>query len=142
MVAKASRVLRLSTYYTRFFLSFVIILAVSVAIPIVAIEILLNLKNSDSISLLNINPLIVINNSIFKVCWFFITPTASNDSLLKDWMNKTRVIGKSQLHIFVRGLRSDIRAVRNAIKTNLNKGQVEEHVNRLKSIKQQYSRLK
>jgi len=61
----------------------------------------------------------------------------NDDSLLEDWMNKTWAIGKFQLQSFVRGLRSDIKAVRNAIKTNWSNGQVEGQVNRLKSIKRQ-----
>jgi len=61
----------------------------------------------------------------------------NDDSLLEDWMNKTWAIGKFQLQTFVRGLRSDIKAVRNAIKTNWSNGQVEGQVNRLKSIKRQ-----
>ncbi|HZK96565.1 MAG TPA: transposase [Prolixibacteraceae bacterium] len=61
----------------------------------------------------------------------------NDDSLLEDWMNKTWAIGKSQFQTFVRGLRSDTKAVRNAIKTNWSNGQVEGQVNRLKSIKRQ-----
>jgi len=61
----------------------------------------------------------------------------NDDSLLEDWMKKTWAIGKSKLQSFVRGLRSDIKAVRNAIKTNWSNGQVEGQVNRLKSIKRQ-----
>lgn len=61
----------------------------------------------------------------------------NDDTLLEDWISKTLLIGKSQLKTFVRGIRSDIDAVRNAIITNWSNGQVEGQVNRLKSIKRQ-----
>ncbi|NWJ53057.1 MAG: ISL3 family transposase [Bacteroidetes bacterium] len=61
----------------------------------------------------------------------------NDDSLLEDWMKKTLTIGKSQLKTFIKGLKSDIEAVRNAIITNWSNGQVEGQVNRLKSIKRQ-----
>ena len=61
----------------------------------------------------------------------------NDDALLEDWMEKTLNIGKSQLKTFIRGLKSDIEAVRNAIITNWSNGQVEGQVNRLKSIKRQ-----
>ena len=61
----------------------------------------------------------------------------NDDTLLEDWIEKTLIIGRSQLKTFVRGLRSDIDAVRNAIITNWSNGQVEGQVNRLKSIKRQ-----
>jgi transposase len=61
----------------------------------------------------------------------------NDDSLLEDWMQRTLNIGKSQLKTFIKGLKSDIDAVRNAIITNWSNGQVEGQVNRLKSIKRQ-----
>jgi transposase len=61
----------------------------------------------------------------------------NDDSLLDDWMKRTLNIGKSQLKTFIKGLKSDIDAVRNAIITNWSNGQVEGQVNRLKSIKRQ-----
>ncbi len=61
----------------------------------------------------------------------------NEDSLLEPWIRRTLDIGKFQLKTFVGGLRKDIDAVRNAIKTNWSNGQVEGQVNRLKSIKRQ-----
>lgn len=61
----------------------------------------------------------------------------NDGSLLEGWIKRTLAIGKSQLQTFVRGLLSDIEAVRNAIITNWSNGQVEGQVNRLKSIKRQ-----
>lgn len=58
-------------------------------------------------------------------------------SLLHDWMNETFNLGKSQLRTFVRGLLIDLEAVKNAILLKWSNGQVEGHVNRLKSIKRQ-----
>jgi len=46
-------------------------------------------------------------------------------------------IGKSQLNTFVRRLKIDIDAVKNAILSKWSNGQVEGQVNRLKSIKRQ-----
>ena len=61
----------------------------------------------------------------------------NDDTLLEDWLEKTLLIGRSQLKTFVRGMKSDIDAVRNAIITDWSNGQVEGQVNRLKSIKRQ-----
>ncbi len=58
-------------------------------------------------------------------------------SLLNDWMQETYAIGKSQLRTFVRGLKIDMEAVKNAIISKWSNGQVEGQVNRLKSIKRQ-----
>ena len=47
------------------------------------------------------------------------------------------IINKSQLRTFVRGLKIDMEAVKNAIISKWSNGQVEGQVNRLKSIKRQ-----
>ena len=61
----------------------------------------------------------------------------NDDSPLEDWIKRTLAIDKHQLKTFVNGIRSDIQAVRNAMRTNWSNGQVEGQVNRLKSIKRQ-----
>ena len=57
-----------------FFCHLVTIFAVSGAIPIVAIEPLLNFRKSVSMPSLKITPFVGINDSIVKTFWFFITP--------------------------------------------------------------------
>ena len=55
-------------------------------------------------------------------------------------MKDTLALGKSQLNTFIRGLKIDIDAVKNAILSKWSNGQVEGQVNRLKSIKRQIYR--
>ena len=92
-----------------------------------------NFEREIMVSLFNKNT--ILENLRLQILSFKDLLLGNNDSLLEDWMNKTWAIGKFQLHTFVRGLRSDIKAVRNAIRTNWSNGQVEGQVNRLKSIK-------
>jgi transposase len=63
--------------------------------------------------------------------------SGNDDASLEDWIREALAIGKSQIKRLVNGLKSDIDAVRNAIKTSWSNGQVEGQVNRLKSIKRQ-----
>lgn len=63
--------------------------------------------------------------------------SGNDDASLEDWIKEALAIGKSQLKRLVNGLKSDIDAVRNAIKTSWSNGQVEGQVNRLKCIKRQ-----
>lgn len=58
-------------------------------------------------------------------------------TLLDDWIKETLNLGMPQLRTFIRGLKMDFEAVKNAILLKWSNGQVEGHVNRLKSIKRQ-----
>lgn len=94
-----------------------------------------SIERKTMVELLNRSKLLFqLRNQILEFKKLFID---KNLSLLNDWMQETYNIGKSQLRTFVRGLRIDIEAVKNAIISNWSNGQVEGQVNRLKSIKRQ-----
>lgn len=94
-----------------------------------------SLERKTMIELLNKSKLLSqLRNQILGFKKLFIDKDLS---LLNDWMQETYDIGKSQLRTFVRGLKIDLDAVKNAIISKWSNGQVEGQVNRLKSIKRQ-----
>lgn len=78
-----------------------------------------------------------LENLRYQIISFKALLLGNDGSLLEDWIKRTLALGKSRLQTFIKGLMSDIEAVRNAIITNWSNGQVEGQVNRLKSIKRQ-----
>lgn len=60
---------------------------------------------------------------------------SGSPSLMDTWLERYKITDNSRLQTFIKGLRMDIKAVKNAVLFNESNGIVEGYVNKLKTVK-------